>query len=270
MLYVIRVVRYAIRNARVHLTDGRQVLVPNSLAVWGAALNEGDIAEVSVSFKKDFWHVGLLRKNPSKQRDFFRGFESFDAKFEIKLIRDCILETYRSVFGRFWASDQLDDFALEIFLHLWERDCFRRWDSSLGSYETYVRSAVRNGLIDIARNVTVQLFRGAVSLNAPLSGDGGGESKDSLIDLLQSMTNQDVVEQLQAKALLQAMSAKVLELDSVGTGQYGLSYKAIFDSLLTNSLDSLKGSVNCSKKVLDFYVSKLRGELSVVRDAWAV
>jgi hypothetical protein len=113
------------------------------------------------------------------------------------------------------------------------------------------------------------LFRGAISLNTPLSDDGG-ESKDELIDLLQSVTNQDVVEQLQAKALLQAMSAKVLELDSVGTGQYGLSYKAIFDSLLTNSLDSLKGSVNCSQKVLDFYVSKLRCELSVVRDAWAV
>jgi hypothetical protein len=269
MLYVIKVVQSSTRNARVCLSDGRQVLIPNTLARWGAELEEDDVVEVSMSYRKDFWHVGLLKKKRSSQKGFLRGFEGFDAEFEINLIRKCICETYRSVFGRFWASDQLDDFALEIFLHLWERDCFRRWDSSLGPYETYVRSAVRNGLIDIARNVTVQLFRGAISLNAPvLAGDE--DSKDSLISSLPSVTNQDVVEQLQAEALFQAMNARVLELDSVGTGVYGLTYKAIFDSLITNSLGLLEGSFKYSHRVLDFYVSKLRDELGAVRDSWAV
>jgi hypothetical protein len=269
MLYVIRVIRKAIRNARVHLSDGRKVLVPANLAIWGEGLQEDDVVEVPVAYKKDFWHVGLLKKGKSDNRDFFRGFEGFDSEAEINLIRSCIQRSYRSVFGRFWASDQLDDFTLEIFLHLWERDCFRRWDSSMGSYEAYVSRAVRNGLIDIARNTTVQLFRGAVSLNSPVS-PGGGDAQVSLLDMLPSLTNQDVVEQLQVEALWEVMNAKVLELDSVGTGLYGLTYKAIFDSLTTNSLDALKGSVEYSKDVFDFYVSKLRRELSVVRDAWAV
>jgi hypothetical protein len=245
------------------------VLIPNTLARWGASLEEKDVAEVSVSYRKDFWHVDLLKKERSSRKGFLRGFEGFDAEFEINLIRSCICQTYRSVFGRFWASDQLDDFTLEIFLHLWERDCFRRWDSSLGSYETYVRSAVRNGLIDIARNVTVQLFREAASLNAPVSV-GDGDSVASLFDVLPSVTNQDMAEQLQAEELFRAMNARVLELDSKGTGLYGLTYKAIFDSLITGSLELLRGSVRCHQRVLDFYVSKLRDELGLVRDAWAV
>jgi DNA-directed RNA polymerase specialized sigma24 family protein len=269
MLYVVRVTRPAVRNARVHLTDGRRVLVPLRLAKWGTEVREGDVVEVSVSYKKDFWHVDLLKKGKSIQKDFFRDFEGFNAEREINLIRSCVKDTYRSVFGGFWASDQLDDFTLEIFMHLWERDCFRRWDDSLGSYEAYVRSAVRNGLIDIARNATVQLFRRAVSLNAPVSGEDG-ESQDSLLDMLPSLTNQDVVEQLQAEALLRAMNARVLELDCVGTGLYGLTYKAIFDSLVTNSLNDLKGSAGYGSDVFNFHVSRLREELSVVWDAWAV
>jgi hypothetical protein len=266
MLYVVKVLRIAVRNARVHLTDGRRVLVPIGLAQWGAEVEEGAVTEVSVSYKKDFWHVDLLKKKEESQKDFFRDFEGFNAEREINLIRSCVGEMFRSIFGRFWASDQLDDFTLEIFMHLWERDCFRRWDPGLGSYEAYVRSAVRNGLIDIARNVTVQLFRGALSLNAPVASEDGG----SLLDLLPSLTNQDVVEQLQAEALLRVMNARVLELDHVGTGLYGLTYKAIFDSLVTNSLDDLKGSVGYGPEVFNFHVSRLRKELSVVWDAWAV
>jgi hypothetical protein len=269
MLYVIKVMQSSIRNARVRLTDGRKVLIPNTLARWGVGLKEEDVAEVSMSYQKDFWHVNLLKKRSSSQKDFLRDFEGFDAEFEVNLIRTCVKETYRSVFGRFWASDQLDDFVLEIFLHLWERDCFRRWDKSLGSYETYVRSAVRNGLIDIARNATVQLFRGAVSLDAPVSAEDG-DAQDSLLSMLPSITNQGVAEQLQAEELFRAMNARVLELDSAGTGLYGLSYKIIFDSLVTNSLGLLRGSVEYSQKVVDFYVSKLRDELEVVRDSWAV
>jgi hypothetical protein len=269
MLYVVKVQRIAVRNARVHLTDGRRVLVPNSLAQWGVEVEEEAIAEVSVSYKKDYWHMDLLKKKGESQKDFFRDFDGFNAEREISLIRSCVSESYRSIFGRFWASDQLDDFTLEIFMHLWERDCFRRWDPSLGSYEAYVRSAVRNGLIDIARNVSVQLFRGALSLNAPVAS-GDGDSQDSLIDLLPSLTNQDVIEQLQAEALLRVMNARVLELDCVGTGLYGLTYKAIFDSLVTNSLDDLKGSVGYGSEVFNFHVSRLREELSVVWDAWAV
>jgi hypothetical protein len=88
--------------------------------------------------------------------------------------------------------------------------------------------------------------------------------------MLPSITNQDVVEALQAEELFRAMNARVLELDSVGTGMYGLTYKAIFDSLVTNSMELLRGSVKCNQKVLDFYVSRLRDELGAVRDSWAV
>jgi hypothetical protein len=87
------------------------------------------------------------------------------------------------------------------------------------------------------------------------------------IDLLQDL-NQDFVEQLQASALYEVMNAKVLEMDSVGTGLSGLSYKSIFDALVTDSFDVLRENTRYANGVLEFYVSKLRKELAEVRVGW--
>jgi hypothetical protein len=268
MMFVLRVIRKSARNSRVLLSDGRKALVPNEFACWGRELDGSDIVEVSLAYRREFWHFSLLKKVKSSNKVFFRDFSSFDAGAEMELVRGCVRRNFKKVFGRFWASDQLDDFSLEVFLRLLERGCFRGWDSRLSAYPAYVNRAVHNCLIDIARNVHVQQFRNAVSLNAPVRdrvGEGAGlERIDFLPDL-----NQDLVEQLQANALYEAMNARVLKLDSEGAGLSGLSYKAIFNALVTGSFDVLKVTTKCGKGVLEFHVSKLRKELAAVRDAWA-
>jgi hypothetical protein len=88
--------------------------------------------------------------------------------------------------------------------------------------------------------------------------------------MLEDLSGYDIVEQLQANALYQEMKAKVIELDSIGTGVAGLTYHAIFDALVTNSFKVFKSSCRCGKKLLDFYVSRLRSELESVREACAV
>jgi hypothetical protein len=251
----------------VQLSDGKKALVPNAFACWGREFEESEIVEVALAYRREFWHLSLLKGQRTFNREFFRDFSAFDACAEMELIRTCVWRNFRKVFGRVWESDQLDDFALEVFLRLWERDCFRVWDGRLSAYPAYVNKAVYNCLIDIARNVHVQQFRKALSLNTLVQspdGDGGGvESVDLLPDL-----NQDFVEQLQASALYEALNARVLEMDSVGTRLSGLSYKSIFNALVTNSLDTLKESTKYSKGVLEFHVSRLRKELAEVREAW--
>jgi hypothetical protein len=265
MVFVIRVYRVRSIAARVDISDGRSVRVPKDLAQWGLGLDEADIVEVPIASGGGFWHIGLLRKNNSSAKELFRDFCDFDAEAEITLIRTCVLKNYRKVFGRFWGSDQLEDFTLEVFLHLWERDCFRRWDSAIGSYGAYINQAVKNCLIDIAKNVHVQQFRSSLSLDTPV-----GDSGEGWIDLLEDSSGYDIVEQLQANALYQEMKAKVIELDSIGTGVAGLTYHAIFDALVTNSFKVLKSACKCEKRLLDFYVSRLRSELRFVREACAV
>jgi hypothetical protein len=267
-MFVLRVVRKSPRNSRVHLSDGRKALVPNEFACWGKELDESDIVEVPLAYRKEFWHVSLLKKGRESNKVFFRDLSAFDASAEMELIRGCVRRNFKKVFGRFWASDQLDDFSLEVFLRLLERGCFRGWDSRLSAYPAYVNRAVHNCLVDIARNVHVQQFRNAVSLNVPVrdrAGEGAGPER---IDFLPDL-NQDLIEQLQANALYEMMNAKVLEMDLAGTGLSGLSYKAIFNALVMNSFDVLKANTPYSKGVLEFHVSKLRKELKAVRDAWA-
>jgi DNA-directed RNA polymerase specialized sigma24 family protein len=225
--------------------------------------------EVSLAYRREFWHVSLLKKGKVSHKVFFRDFSDFDASAEMELIRTCVRWNFKKVFGRVWESDQLDDFSLEVFLRLWERGCFRGWDDRLSDYRAYVNKAVHNCLIDIARNVHVQQFRRALSLNAPVRSSGvEGDGLVERVDLLPDL-NSDVVEQLQASALYERMRSRVLEMDSEGTGLSGLSYKTIFNALVTGSFDTLKESTNYSKGVLEFYVSKLRGELEAVRGAWA-
>jgi hypothetical protein len=243
-------------------------MVPNGLARWGEKFDELDIVEVSLVYQKEFWHRSLLKKGRTSDKVFFRDLSAFDAGAEMQLIQTCVRWNFKKVFGRAWESDQLDDFSLEVFLRLWERGCFQGWDGRLSTYTAYVNVAVHNCLVDIARNVHVQQFRTALSLNVPAqnsNGEGGGGAER--IDLLPDL-NQDLVEQLQASALYEVMNSKVLEMDSVGTGLSGLSYKSIFNALIMNSFDSLKENTTYSKGVLEFYVSKLRKELATVRDAW--
>jgi hypothetical protein len=259
----------------VQLSDGRQALVPNEFASWGEEFDGSDIVEVSLAYRREFWHSSLLKKGKVSNKVLFRDFSAFDAGEEMELIRSCVRVNFRKVFGRFWASDQLDDFSLEVFLRLWERGCFCGWDGDfrgsggrLSTYHAYVTRAVYNCLIDIARNVHVQQFRSALSLNTPVrSRDGEDGVEAERIDFLPDL-NQDFVEQLQASALYEMMSAKVLEMDSEGTGLSGLSYKSIFDALVMGSFDALKSNTKYAKGVLEFYVSKLRKELDKVRVGW--
>jgi hypothetical protein len=267
MLYVVHVTRVSLRNARVCLSDGRTAKVPKEMAHWGVEVESSDIVEVPRSFQKDFWHIDLLKKDKASGRVLFRDYRDFDAEAEIDLVRNCIRRNYKSVFGRFWASDQLEDYTLEVFLHLWERDCFRRWDGKQSAYAGYVNVAVRNCLIDIARNVHVQQFRSSLSLNVPVGDDNGSVE---WLDMLEDVANQDVLERLQAEALYQRMRARVLELDLDGTGVYGVSYKAIFDALVSDSWDDFKSASTCGGRLLDFCVTKLRNELEEVRRACAV
>jgi hypothetical protein len=263
--YVVYVARTAMYNARVKLSDGRFAKVPVELAKWGESISGDDLVSVNLSSGKDCWHVSLIKKDNVSERNLQRDYDGFDASAELRLIQKCILRCYRKVFGRFWASDQLEDFSLEVFLHLWVRDCFRRYDSSLSSYETYVQKSVHNCLIDIARSITVQQFRSAVSLNDPVHEDGGGE----MIDMLGDVTNQDVVEKMHADALYEKMRARVLELDSVVSGLPGFTYKGIFDALVSGSIGEYVAGYPYNRRVLSTYIEKLRGELGSVCSEFA-
>jgi DNA-directed RNA polymerase specialized sigma24 family protein len=240
------------------LSDGRSALVPKELAEWGFSFSGDAFVAVDMSSGADCWHVSLIKKDFPRSKELKRSYSGFDAESELALIQKCVLRCYRHIFGRFWASDQLEDFTLEVFLHLWVRDCFRRYDSSVGSYETYIQRAVHNCLIDIARSATVQQFRSATSLNQR-TDDG-----DEIIDMLKDVTNQDVVEKMQADALFEKMQARVVELDSGAGDLPGFTYKEIFESLVDGSINDLVGVYPYGKKILNTYISKLRKELESV------
>jgi DNA-directed RNA polymerase specialized sigma24 family protein len=229
------------------------------MAKWGTMFREDDVVQVNLSTGLDYWHESLLRKDCASDKDLHRDYSDFDASAELSLIRKCILRCYRRVFGKFWASDQLEDFTLEVFMHLWVRDCYRRYDASLSNYETYLQRAVHNCLVDIAKSITVQQFRSSVSLNQT-----AGEEGEELLNMIKDVTVQDTVEKLQADALYERMHIRVLELDSVVGGLPGFTYKRIFDALVEGTMADFIRSYPYDRGVLDTYVSKLRRELELV------
>jgi DNA-directed RNA polymerase specialized sigma24 family protein len=211
----------------------------------------------------------MLEKPPkvAANKKLFRDYSDFNAENELAAIKKCILSCHRHIFGRFWASDQLDDFALEVFLRLWDRDFYRGFDSNRGRYEAYLQESVHNVIIDIIRLKNVRDSRNTLSLNAPLSvdSDSGGE----LLDMVVDTTNQDVTEVICANELQNRMRARVVELDSAGSALPGFSYGVIFDALVTGTLEDLTKHYPYGKRVLATYVSKLRSELACVCQEYA-
>lgn len=278
---IIRVLQKAGPSARVQISDGRYVKVPLPLASWGEALPEESILEVRNS-KGDisYCHSSFLASPPKPKPVLLRDFSGYDAKAELNLVKTCILKCYREILGHFWYSDHLEDLTLEIYLVLLERDCFRRWDSKLSSYQTYVQKAVRNYLIDIVRRSYKFSELWSVSLNRAWYPG----STEEFIDTLQDKINLDVTEELHGKALYECMEAKVMSLDKrenkdtqgkkapPGTGVAGFTYKQIFTALLNKEdMDSFLSRYSMGKhdrKVLNKYVEELRHELRKVADSY--
>ena len=281
MLYVVRVIKKSLDNAKVQVSDGRIVMVPPSLAVWGMGILEGDISELyTTNGTTIFWHVLLFEKHGKKATVLFRDLSTFDVRHELALIRECVLKCHRRVLGHFWASDQLEDLVLEIFLVLMERDCFCRWDASLSNYQSYVQSAVKNYLIDIVRKAKHRPEIQASSLNERLR-DGTGEER---IDRLRDNMNTDIIEELSRDALYERLKSRVMELDQrenkevfgdkekkglPGTGIAGFTYMAIFNVLVSGEdLDGFLSSFQHGTYYLRRYVIELQKELRDVADSY--
>jgi DNA-directed RNA polymerase specialized sigma24 family protein len=160
-------------------------------------------------------------------RDWSDGYSVSE---DLELIKKAVLIHRRKIFGRWLANDQFEDLVQQVYLKMYERQVWRRWNPEEGpSYWSYLSEAVHNYLVDLARSNSMKLQRHSKSLNQPVAED----SSINMIDAVVDETIGDIAYMVENKGLLGRFWARVKEMDSgFGTGLYNVTYADVFKALL--------------------------------------
>jgi len=228
--------------------------VPINMAVWGTSVNRDDF----VYEESTLVHKELIPKKVSKRRepDLYRDRSGYNEKEEYALVLDCVKRCHEKVMGYiWWANPNFDELAQSISVSVFTKNIYQRYNPLYyGSYDGYMLRSVLN----LMRDYRAWYYRQKrdLSLNKTYKNNNC-----ELMDVIPAK-GLDIFTKYERKFLYKAFKAKVTEMDKLGTGLPGFTYKGIFDIWINGqSMDAYLRSFEYEKPLLNAYVDELRSEL---------
>lgn len=223
------------KTCRVTLSTGLKAKVPAELAVVGKEFDDDDFVEVESANQRDLVYKTLVRvkRVPKYYGECSLDLATYDAQKDLDLLTAIARKLYSQYSPLVWPQPTPEDYAMDCYCHLWERDRFGRYDSKKApSYESYIYVMVKNHFLDHVRSKNKVKDSAAKSSQDIIGGTEDLQLEDTFYDphysVEEEVINSELVDNLRKEV---AILDEEVECGD-RPGLVGLTYVQMFDYLL--------------------------------------